>query len=117
MREIMKFDEWLKSVPAEIAGDLLWKVEAYRLALFLADLAWHDVTKFTQDKRMFGLADRLYRAVGSMSANISEGYSRSSGKTAPAFMNMPSAPPAKTGAGFTKAAMCLERMSPNIGSG
>ena len=80
MREIMKFDEWLKSVPAEIAGDLLWKVEAYRLALFLADLAWHDVTKFTQDKRMFGLADRLYRAVGSMSANISEGCSRSSGK-------------------------------------
>lgn len=76
----MKYDDWLKSVPAEITGDLLWKVEAYRLALFLADLAWHDVTKLTQDKRMFGLADQLYRAVGSMSANISEGYSRSSGK-------------------------------------
>ena len=80
MREFMKYDDWLKSVPAEITGDLLWKVEAYRLALFLADLCWHDVTKLTQDKRMFGLADQLYRAVGSISANISEGYSRSSGK-------------------------------------
>ena len=76
----MNFDDWLKSVPVEITGDLLWKVEAYRLALFLADLGWHDVSKLTQDRRMFGLSDQLYRAVGSISANISEGYSRSSGK-------------------------------------
>jgi len=76
----MNYDEWLKSVPTEISGDLLWKVEAYRLALFLADLGWHDVTKLTQDRRMLGLADQLYRAVGSIGANISEGYSRGSGK-------------------------------------
>jgi len=31
----MNYDDWLKSVPKEITGDLLWKVEAYRLALFL----------------------------------------------------------------------------------
>jgi four helix bundle protein len=80
MREFMNYDDWLKAVPVEISGDLLWKVEAYRLALFLADLAWRDVTKLTQDRRMFGLSDQLYRAVGSISANISEGYSRSSGK-------------------------------------
>jgi four helix bundle protein len=80
MREFMNYDDWLKSVPTEITGDLLWKVEAYRLALFLADLGWRDVTKLTQDRRMFGLSDQLYRAVGSISANISEGYSRSSGK-------------------------------------
>jgi four helix bundle protein len=76
----MNYDSWLKLVPAEMTGDTLWKVEAYRLALFLADLGWHDVTKLTQDKRMFGLADQLYRAVGSIGANISEGYSRASGK-------------------------------------
>lgn len=76
----MNYDDWLKSVPVEISGDLLWKVEAYRLALFIADLAWRDVTKLTQDRRMFGLSDQLYRAVGSISANVSEGYSRSSGK-------------------------------------
>src|ERR1039458_4948027 len=32
------------------------------------------------DKRTIGLSDQLYRALGSIAANISEGYSRSSGK-------------------------------------
>ena len=76
----MNYENWLKSVPTEITGDPLWKVEAYRLALFLADLSWRDVTKLMQDRRLFGLSDQLYRAVGSIPANISEGYSRSGGK-------------------------------------
>jgi four helix bundle protein len=80
MRDFMNYEDWLKSVPVEITGDPLWKVEAYRLALFVADLGWHDVTKLTHDKRMLGLSDQLYRAVGSIGANISEGYSRGSGK-------------------------------------
>jgi four helix bundle protein len=33
-----------------------------------------------QDKRTMGLSDQLYRAVGSIAANIAEGYSRGSGK-------------------------------------
>jgi four helix bundle protein len=33
-----------------------------------------------QDRRTLGLSDQLYRAVGSISANYSEGYSRSSHK-------------------------------------
>jgi four helix bundle protein len=85
MREYMNYDDWLKSVPAEISGDLLWKVEAYRLALFLADLAWRDTAKLAHDRRMLGLTDQLYRAVGSISANISEGYSPSSGKDRACF--------------------------------
>ena len=76
----MNYTDWIKSVPSEMTGDLLWKVEAYRLALFLADLGWHDIGKLTHDKRMIGLADQLYRAVGSIGANLSEGYSRASGK-------------------------------------
>jgi four helix bundle protein len=76
----MNYHEWTKSVPEEITGDSLWKMEAYRLALFPADLGWHDVTKLMQDKRTIGLADQLYRATGSISANISGGYSRNSGK-------------------------------------
>jgi four helix bundle protein len=55
-------------------------VEAYRLALFAADVAWPDVTKLMQDKRTLGLASQLYEAVGSVAANLSEGYSRGSGK-------------------------------------
>ena len=33
-----------------------------------------------QDKRTLDLSDQLYRAAGSTSANIAEGYSRSTGK-------------------------------------
>ncbi len=76
----MTFDEWAKTVPATITGDVLWKVEAYRLALFAADVGWSDVTKLMQDKRTLDLSDQLYRATGSISANIAEGYSRSTGK-------------------------------------
>lgn len=76
----MNYSDWLKSVPPEITEDSLWKVEAYRLALFVADLAWHDATKLLGDKRTTGLSSQLYEAVGSVSANISEGYSRGTGR-------------------------------------
>ena len=76
----MNYQDWLRGVPGEITGDPLWKVEAYRLALFAAELGWHDVTKLMQDKRTIALSDQLYRALGSIGANVSEGYSRSSGK-------------------------------------
>src|SRR5512135_354078 len=49
-------------------------MSAYRLALFLGDLSWHDVTKLIQDRRTLGLSDQLYRAAGSISANLAEGY-------------------------------------------
>ena len=76
----MNYDTWTKTVPVEITGDSLWKMEAYRLALFAADLAWPDVTKLAGDRRTLDLAGQLYRAVGSVEANISEGYSRGSGR-------------------------------------
>ena len=55
-------------------------MEAYRLGLFVADVSWHDVTKLMQDRRTLGLSDQLYRALGSISANVAEGYSRGTGK-------------------------------------
>ena len=76
----MNYAEWVSFVPKEIRGGVLWTVEAYRLGLFAADVAWHDVTKLMQDKRTLDLSDQLYRAVGSVSANIAEGYSRGSNK-------------------------------------
>jgi len=76
----MTYEDWLETVPTEFTDDPLWKMEVYRLALFLADLAWHDVTKLYQDKRTIDVAGQLFRAVGSVGANISEGYSRRSGK-------------------------------------
>jgi hypothetical protein len=41
----MSCEEWIKSVPADITGDALSRVEAYRLALFMAELGWYDVTQ------------------------------------------------------------------------
>ena len=76
----MNFNEWVLTVPETITGDSLWKMEAYRLGLFASDIGWHDVTKLMKDKRRLGLSDQLYRFLGSTSANIAEGYSKSTGK-------------------------------------
>jgi len=76
----MNYEEWVTTVPEEIRADSLWKMTAYRLAMFLGDLGWHDTAKLLQDKRMIALSDQLYKAWGSISANIAEGYSRGTGK-------------------------------------
>jgi four helix bundle protein len=76
----MTYDEWLASVPTELTGDPLWRMEVYRRALFAGDLAWYDTSKLFKDGRTVSLADQLYRAIGSIPANIAEGYSRQSGK-------------------------------------
>jgi len=66
----MNYPEWLKTVPKDLTEDSLWRMEAYRLALFAADLAWRDVTKLFQDKRTIELASQLYAAIGSIGANL-----------------------------------------------
>lgn len=76
----MNYEGWVKEAPGEMTGDGLWQVEAYRLGLFAADVGWRDVTKLFQDGRTRSLADQLYRALGSISANVAEGYSRISGR-------------------------------------
>src|SRR5262245_17748901 len=77
---MMTYEEWEKTVPEVIREDSLWKMAAYRLALFLADLGWHDVTKLVKDGRTLGLSGQLYEALCSISANIAEGYSRGTSK-------------------------------------
>ena len=76
----MKFEEWQAAVPGAIRQDPLWKVKAYRLAPFLADLAWADATKLLGDRRTAAIADQLYRATGNISSNIAEGYSKGTGR-------------------------------------
>jgi len=41
----MNYREWVGSLPKEITEDTLWKMEAYRLALFSSEIGWHDVTE------------------------------------------------------------------------
>ena len=76
----MNYEEWVATVPEEIKADSLWKMTAYRLALFLGDLGWYDTAKLVRNRHLTGLSDQLYRALGSVSANLAEGYSRGSGK-------------------------------------
>ena len=45
----MNYDQWVTAVPLEIKGDSLWKMEAYRLALFSSEIGWHDVTELMKD--------------------------------------------------------------------
>jgi four helix bundle protein len=76
----MNYEDWLKSVPEELTKDPLWRMEVYRLSVFAADVAWHGVSRLVKDRRTISMADQLSRAVGSVSANVAEGYGRQSGK-------------------------------------
>lgn len=75
-----RLEQWASSVPEAIRRDRLWSLRLYRLGLWLGDLAWDDVTVLHRDGRTRRIADQLYRAVGSISANVAEGYSRGSGR-------------------------------------
>jgi four helix bundle protein len=52
----------------------------YRLALFTADIGAQDVPVLTKGRRTVALSDQLHRALGSISANIAEGYSPGTAK-------------------------------------
>ena len=76
----MNYEEWVATLPGEIKADSIWRMTAYRLALLLSDLGWYDTAKLAQERRLVGLADQLYRALGSISANLAGGYSRGTGR-------------------------------------
>ena len=84
----MNYAEWLVGVPSEITNDPIWKLEVYRLALFAGDIGWEDILKLSIEKLMFSIADQLHRSLGSISANLTEGYSRSKGLDRARFMEI-----------------------------
>jgi len=51
----------------------------YRLALYASEIGWQDVRLLDRARLTRPVAPQLYRALGSIVANIAEGYSRSSG--------------------------------------
>jgi four helix bundle protein len=81
----MKYEEWERTIPEAIRTDALWKKAAYRCALFLAELFWHDVSALIVDARTRPLSGPLYEAVGSIGANLAEAYSRQSQKDSARF--------------------------------
>ena len=97
----MNYRDWEIGVPAEIKGDSVWRSEAYRLALFAADLGWHDATKLLTDKRTISVADQLDRGgTGRDRARFYE-YGLGSAREARGW--------------YFKGAMFWERKSPGIG--
>ena len=76
----MNYQKWLAAVPDEIAQDPLWKLEVYRLGLFAAEIGWEDVVLLNKNGLTRDAADQIIRSLNSISANIAEGYSRSTGK-------------------------------------
>jgi four helix bundle protein len=77
---LISFAEWEKSARNDGPFDPLWRMTAYRLAVFAAECGWEDVRSLGRNYLTRPIAAQLYRAVGSIAANIAEGYSRSSGR-------------------------------------
>lgn len=73
-----EYREWEQHLPLEITSDPLWTCAAYRLATFVADRAWNDLTMLGEDYRTREIAGQLARALGGIGATYSEAYSRRS---------------------------------------
>ena len=70
------FRAWEACAPGSLTSDPVWRFHAYRVALYLLDLAASDV-RGLHARRGTGGADQLLRAVASISANVAEGFGRS----------------------------------------
>lgn len=71
----LSFDQWDVVTPVVHRGDPLWNVRMFRMATYLAGRARSDTARLGRQASL-GQADQLVRAVGSIAANIAEGYSR-----------------------------------------
>ena len=69
--------EWEATCSTAFTSDLLWKLDAYRAALFLIHLARIDARELRARGMSRSLTDQLLEAAASVSGNLSEGYSRS----------------------------------------
>ena len=76
----MTYDEWEGAVGESVKRDATWHVQAYRFGLYLARCAWKDCERLASDPRGASAAGQLIRAVGSIAANVAEGYAKRSAK-------------------------------------
>lgn len=76
---VASFEEWLETVHPTVRSGPLWSFYVYQKALFAYDLAWEDCDKLLKDRRGEMITRQLIRSVGSISANIEEGYGRGFG--------------------------------------
>ena len=79
----------------QIKREVAWKFFGYRKALFLYDVCWQDCEGLLKHPLGSAVAHQLIRSVGSISANIEEGYVGVLAKTALIFCALPLAPHVK----------------------
>ena len=79
-KERKNFAEWAAQVPESMKRDPLWNFNVYPKTLFLADLVWGDTEEMLRKPLGREIARQLIRSVGSICANLEEGYGRGFGK-------------------------------------
>jgi four helix bundle protein len=68
---------WERTCPAAITSDVLWTLDVYRASMYLIHLTRGDRRLMRASRADLTLMSQLIRAVASISANLAEGYSRS----------------------------------------
>ena len=68
--------EWQARQPDAFTGDPLWRLDTYREALYLADRVRADVIEAGVPGSYAAMKEQLLTSVGSIAANIAEGYGR-----------------------------------------
>lgn len=84
----MNYAEWEQTVPEAIRNESLWSFVGYRKALFLYDIGWQDCEKLLEHSLGQPVARQLVRSLGSISANIEEGYGRGFSKDRDYFLRV-----------------------------
>ena len=75
-----RFAAFEKVPPPDLFGDPIWRLPAYRIALFLSDLLPSDTSLLYKTACQRHVIDQLARSVDSVRSNITEGYSKYSGR-------------------------------------
>jgi four helix bundle protein len=72
------YEQWLTTLPSSLTSSPVWQMSVYREAAFLLELAWHDTRKLIPYEDMLPVRRQIFHAVGSIGANIAEGFGRNS---------------------------------------
>ena len=88
--------------------DRLGEIIFYRLSLELWDGCWADTDILAKDFRGKEIAKQLIRSVGSISANIEEGYGRGFGKEYPQFLRIARGSARESKGWYTKSKFLLD---------
>jgi four helix bundle protein len=83
-----KLTAWEAAPPEDLEGDPIWRLPAYRIALFLSEVVREDVETIARHAANSHVPAQLERAVDSIGVNITEGYSRFSGRDRARYYEM-----------------------------